>query len=293
MAMLSFAQASHPVSWQFSSEKIAPLTYKIKLQASVKEPYHIYPQQASGAGLGMPTEILFKEDSNVEFIGEMAEKGLEQTGDEKVPYYSKGVVFTQTLKLKSEKSTTLDFTIKYMACTNQMCLPPSRKQFTLALNDKGKEGDIEESVSTEESKEMASIFKYEDFMMADTSGKVIDSKVITSASKYTFVDFWASWCIPCRAQGRALIPLYHKYRSKGFDVIGVSLDTDIKAWKKAIEADKYIWTNLSDLKGFESDMSKRYRITAIPRNFLIDNKGVIVARDLHGSELEAKLFELL
>jgi thiol-disulfide isomerase/thioredoxin len=128
--------------------------------------------------------------------------------------------------------------------------------------------------------------------MADMEGKTISSKNITSKSKYTFIDFWASWCAPCRAQGRELIPIYNNYRSKGFNVIAISLDTDIKAWKKATQADGYTWTNLSDLKGFESPISKKYNITAIPRNLLIDRKGNIIAMDLHGKALEAKLAEL-
>ncbi|SDK65331.1 Disulphide bond corrector protein DsbC [Pedobacter sp. ok626] len=133
----SFAQNNHPVSWKLSSELIAPLTYQIKLHAVVKAPYHIYPQGAAG-GMGMPTEFLFVQDDNVEFVGEMTEKGEEQKEGESLAYYAKGVTFTQTLKLKSERKTTVAFTVKYMACTNQMCLPPIAKDFTLDLADKTK-----------------------------------------------------------------------------------------------------------------------------------------------------------
>lgn len=139
LTISSFAQTNHPVSWKFSSEKTGPLTYQIKLQAIINEPYHIYALQASGGGLGMPTEFLFEKNDQVEFIGEMAEKGATQFDGEILSQYAKGVTFTQTLKLKSEKKTVLAFTIKYMACTNQMCLPPSSKQFTLILNDQPKD----------------------------------------------------------------------------------------------------------------------------------------------------------
>ncbi|WP_316817637.1 TlpA disulfide reductase family protein [Pedobacter nyackensis] len=292
MAFSVFAQNNHPVSWKFSSEKIAPLTYQIKLHATVQEPYHIYPQGAAG-GMGMPTEFLFDQDDNVEFVGEMKEKGEEQKGEESLAYYSKGVTFTQTIKLKSEKKTALTFTVKYMACTNQMCLPPSKKKFALELNDQARETTAEGTMNSSNSQnEAITSFIYQDFAMADMDGKTVSSKDITSKCKYTFIDFWASWCTPCRKQGRELIPMYNKYKSKGFDVIAVSLDTDAKAWKKATEADGYTWTNLSDLKGFESPMSKKYNIIAIPRNLLIDQKGNIVAMDLHGEELEAKLAEL-
>lgn len=292
VAFSALAQNVHPVSWKFSSEKIAPLTYQIKLHATVQEPYHIYPQGAAG-GMGMPTEFLFDEDDNLEFVGDMNEKGEEQKDGRSLAYYSKGVTFTQTLKLKSERKTRLAFTIKYMACTNQMCLPPSKKQFTLELDEQTRETAAEGTMNSSNSQtKVAGSFTYEDFVMADMDGKTVLSKDITSKSKYTFIDFWASWCTPCRAQGRELIPMYNKYKSKGFDVIAVSLDTDAEAWKKASQVDGYTWTNLSDLKGFESPMSKKYNIMAIPRNLLIDHKGNIVAMDLHGGELEAKLAEL-
>jgi thiol-disulfide isomerase/thioredoxin len=291
LAFSAFAQNNHPVSWKFSAELVAPLTYQIKLHAVVQEPYHIYPQGAAG-GMGMPTEFLFDQDDNVEFVGEMKEKGAEQSGEERLAYYSKGVTFTQTLKLKYEKRTTLAFTIKYMACTNQMCLPPSKRQFTLDLDEQGSDAVAVKNNDTAISSKPASSFKYEDFVMADMDGKLVSSKDISSKNKFTFIDFWASWCAPCRAQGRELIPLYNNYKSKGFDVIAISLDTDARAWKKASEADGYTWTNLSDLKGFESSISKRYNIIAIPRNLLIDHKGSIIAMDLHGKELETKLAEL-
>lgn len=290
---LCFAQNVHPVSWKFTAEKTAALTYQIKLQATVQEPYHIYPQGAAG-GMGMPTEFLFDQNDNVEFVGEMKEKGEGQKAGENLAYYAKGATFTQTLKLKTEKKTTLAFTIKYMACTNQMCLPPSKKQFTLDLADQiGETAAAEGAADAGSSHEkVANSFAYEDFAMADMDGKTVSSKEIRIKSKYTFIDFWASWCTPCRKQGRELIPMYNKYKSKGFEVIAVSLDTDAKAWKKATETDGYTWTNLSDLKGFESPMSKKYNIIAIPRNLVIDHKGNIVAMDLHGKELEAKLAEL-
>ena len=292
MTFSVFAQDNHPVSWKFSSEQIAPLTYQIKLHATVKEPYHIYPQGAAG-GMGMPTEFIFDDNENVEFVGEMQERGEEQKDEQRLPYYSKGATFAQTLKLKSEEKTTLSFTIKFMACTKQMCLPPSKKQFTLDLNGKAQDVvNVKNEAEGVSSAKPVSAFKYEDFTMADMDGKAVSSKDITSKSKYTFIDFWASWCAPCRVQGRELIPMYNNYKPKGFEVIAVSLDTDAKAWKKASDADGYTWTNLSDLKGFESAISKKYNIVAIPRNLLIDQKGNIIAMDLHGKELETKLAEL-
>lgn len=286
------AQDDHPVSWKFSSESTAPRTFKINFIASVKAPFHIYPQSFDG-GLGMPTTISIEENPNVELMGEMTEKGMDTSHGETVAYYAKGVTFSQTIQLRANEKTTLHFRIKYMACNDQMCLPPSSKAFTLVVNDKdgAAAGPDVDKVNTATDK-TAPILKYEDFVMADTNGKNISTKTITSRNKYTFIDFWASWCAPCRAQARELVPHYKKYSRLGFGVIGVSLDTDVSRWKKAISDDGYTWINLSDLKGFESPISIKYGIKAIPRNLLIDNKGNIIAMDLHGKELEEKLAEL-
>lgn len=286
---LAFAQDNHPVSWKFNCQQVAPLTYEIQFVARIEEPFHIYPQSSDG-GLGMPTEFIFAKNENLEFIGPVSEQGKDKQKDEEVPYYAKGVTFTQTLKLKSEKITNLSFVIKYMACNDQMCLPPSKKEFNLTI--KKADQSAVENASPEIASAKKQLLTYEDFEMPGLDGKLVESKQITAKNKYTFIDFWASWCTPCRIQGRALIPLYDKYKAKGFDVIGISLDTNPTAWKKAIEADHYTWTNLSDMKGFDSEMVKRYRITAIPRNILIDQSGAIVATDLHGKELDTKLAEL-
>ncbi|QEH43240.1 protein-disulfide reductase DsbD domain-containing protein [Chitinophaga sp. XS-30] len=142
LAGFAVAQNSYPVSWEFRSEQTAPLTYRIILQATVKAPYHIYPRQASG-GMGLPTEITFGENDNVAFVDEIQEKGMEQKDGETLAYYAKGATFTQTITLKSEKPTSVSITIKYMACTKQMCLPPAEKQYTLAINHKGEAGAAE------------------------------------------------------------------------------------------------------------------------------------------------------
>lgn len=293
ISFVALSQGTYPVSWKFSSEEIAPLTYKVKFQATIKEPYHIYPQQSSEGGLGMPTKFLFDPDPDVEFIGEMEEQGMEGKKENAVAYYSKGVTFTQTIKVKAETKKTLAFTIKYMACTNVMCLPPATKKFTVALRKQGRSSVAnKKEQSAANARKRVSSFNCDDFAMSDTSGKIVSSKDIILKSKYTYIDFWASWCTPCRAQARELIPVYEKYKSLGFEVIGVSLDTDASAWKRAINADKYTWTNISDMKGFESSVIKKYGIVAIPGNFIIDNKGVVVAMDLHGKSLEKKLSEL-
>jgi peroxiredoxin len=119
---------------------------------------------------------------------------------------------------------------------------------------------------------------------------------ITIASykgKYLLIDFWASWCLPCRQENPNIVAAYKKYKSKGFDVLGVSLDTDKKQWLNAIRKDHLSWKHVSDFKGMESTVVPLYGIGSIPANFLLDKEGKIIAKDLYGPSLQNKLAEVL
>ena len=113
-----------------------------------------------------------------------------------------------------------------------------------------------------------------------------------SKNKYTLVDFWASWCGPCRAEMPHVIEAYKKYNKQGFGVVGVSLDDDESKWKKSIKDWGMTWPHISDLKGFECEGATLYGINAIPATVLIAQDGTIVARNLRGKALEEKLEEL-
>lgn len=290
-SFLGYAQGKDPVSWKITSEKIDSNIYQIHLEATIKKPYHIYPMQSSGGGLGMPTAIIFAENPHIELLGTIEEKAAETAVGKHLPYYAEGVTFIQKIRIKTTQPQTCTLTVKYMACNDRMCLPPAKKTWSIIINGETIPSE-EEETSKEQIDESIAQTPYQDFELPDVDGKTVSSKDIVQHNTYTFVDFWASWCSPCREQGRALIPLYQKYRSKGFGVIGISLDTNVEKWKKAILADGYRWINLSDLKGFESPLAKYYHIRAIPRNYLIDQQGKIIARDLHGQALESKLIEL-
>lgn len=132
-----------------------------------------------------------------------------------------------------------------------------------------------------------------DFTQNDPSGKPI--KLSDFKGKYVLVDFWASWCGPCRRENPNVVKAYNTYKDKNFTVLGVSLDRpDGKdAWVKAIQDDGLTWTHVSDLKYFDNAASKLYGVQAIPFNFLVDPTGKIVARNLREDALQEKLAELL
>lgn len=130
-----------------------------------------------------------------------------------------------------------------------------------------------------------------DFTALNPEGKSISLK--QSLGKVTLVDFWASWCKPCRAENPNVVALYAKYHAKGLNILSVSLDKEASAWKAAIAKDKLTWNHVSNLKEFEDPIALQYGINAIPSIFILDAKGVIIAKDIRGEELNAKIASLL
>lgn len=131
-----------------------------------------------------------------------------------------------------------------------------------------------------------------DFIQNDSNNKPISTKDFRG--KYLLIDFWASWCGPCRAENPTLVKAYQTYNEKGFEILGVSLD-DAKergAWLKAIADDELPWSQVSDMKGWKNEAGILYGIRSVPSNFLIDPDGKIIARNLRGMQVEAKLKEI-
>ena len=132
-----------------------------------------------------------------------------------------------------------------------------------------------------------------DFTLNDVNDKPVALSSKIGKSKLLLVDFWASWCGPCRGENPNVVKVFKEFNKKGFDVFGVSLDSKKEDWVKAISEDKLTWTQVSDLLRGNSAAAKLYAVNSIPSNFLLDEKGTIIAKNLRGEELNTKIKEIL
>jgi peroxiredoxin len=159
-------------------------------------------------------------------------------------------------------------------------LTPAAKASTYGVNIKTTLGKIRKT----------GIGARPEIALSDTSGTLV--KLSDYKGKVVMVDFWASWCGPCRKENPNVVKAYNRFHDKGFDIIGVSLDTDKAAWLKAVNKDGLTWTHVSDLKGWKSSPVQEFGITGVPTSFIVDKEGKVIAKDLRGEDLEAKLEEV-
>jgi peroxiredoxin len=130
-----------------------------------------------------------------------------------------------------------------------------------------------------------------EFSQATPDGRKMGTKDFKG--KVVLLDFWASWCIPCRKSNPDLVKMYEKYHDKGLEILGISLDENVNNWKEAIKADKLIWNHVSDLKSWDNEVAKLYNVQAIPFAYLLDKEGKIVAFSQESVKLEETIKELL
>lgn len=130
-----------------------------------------------------------------------------------------------------------------------------------------------------------------EFSLPDTAG--VSVSLSDFRGKYVLLDFWASWCPPCRRENPNVVKAFNEYKDKNFTIVGISLDKDKSKWMKAIADDNLAWTHLSDLKYWDSEIPALYGVRGIPANVLLDPDGVIVAKNITGEDLHKKLKEVI
>lgn len=167
-------------------------------------------------------------------------------------------------------------------------LKDMRSTFTPAIASSKYVGMVDEQIQKIE--RVAIGMPAPNFTQNDTVGNPVSLNQFKG--KYLLIDFWASWCSPCRRENPNVVAAYQKFHDMGFDILGVSLDQHHGRWVDAIAEDNLTWTQVSDLKGWQNEVSNQYGVSSIPANFLLDTAGVIIAKDLREEKLHAKLEEI-
>lgn len=187
--------------------------------------------------------------------------------------------YTQDVKMDTVKNLLANLSKKYPKNSSVATMQKQFDQFVAAQDNKSASGNIAVGQIAP------------DITLPDVNGKSFSLNSLRG--KYVLVDFWASWCGPCRQENPNVVSNYNQFKDKNFTVLGVSLDQDKKAWLKAIQDDGLAWKQISDLKFWNSEAATMYHIEAIPYNVLIDPQGKIIATELRGNDLHNKLAEVL
>ena len=188
------------------------------------------------------------------------------------------------------KKTTFLVGIAAVALTLTSCCPKCKKADT---NQQTATEQTTDSATEKATEQAANNAGYIDFELPGADGKMLRLSDIVSKNKMTMVDFWASWCGPCRAEMPHVVKAYKDFHSKGLEIVGVSLDERKDDWLNAVKELNMNWPQMSDLKGWNSKAAQLYHIQGIPASVLINQNGEIVGQDLRGEDLHNRLAELL
>ncbi len=255
---------------------------------------------------GGPNQRLFEEfEAGDKEWQEKTDKPWKITLDSTATEDAKKIAQKQVDSLTElQKQYHKDFIIKHVpSALSDMLFAYYMKDFTdeeqenilKLFGEKQPQFPVYKSIMAERAAEAATAIgsKFTDFTMSGTDGKEMKVSDFVGKNDFLLVDFWASWCGPCRAEMPFVIKAYNAFHQKGFEVLGVSLDNDKEAWLKAIDQLKLPWPHMSDLKGWECEGAKLYNVRGIPANILIDKDGKIIAKNLRGEDLYNKLAELI
>jgi peroxiredoxin len=224
----------------------------------------------------------------------------------KNPESRQAIISQMSPELIKVKQGMIDYILKF-AMDNTTSLasfyavnslnPSDYEQEMLAYADKIKSNFNKNSAVTDFLVRMAKLRSVQvgqpapDFEMPTIDGKSI--KLSSLKGKYVMLDFWASWCQPCRQENPNVVKAYNKYKSRNFTIVGISLDKDVDAWKQAVAQDGLTWTHGSELNDFESKTVRAYQVEAIPASFILDPSGKIIAKNIRGEELDSFLNKTL
>lgn len=173
--------------------------------------------------------------------------------------------------------------------TNREFIQSNYDNLTDSLKNTYLGQETRKKIDIYEQKRIAAIFP--SIALHDSTGSLVD--LASYKGKYVLIEFWASWCAPCRKKHPQLRELYKEFKSEDFEIIAISLDDNKEDWTNAIAADNLPWVHISDLKGMRKGISKELYIHSIPQNFLLDRSGVILAKNIYGDQLSAKIKTLL
>ena len=229
---------------------------------------------------------------------------FKKSHDESLTNEQRGEIYDKLEEMRKQKQDMIKETIDahindamgvmMVAGFGRSYKDDQQKAWILQIPESKRNAGINRMLSRIECREKTAVGqKFTDFAMKTPEGKDVKLSDFVSKNKYTLLDFWASWCGPCRGEMPNVAKAYKTYHKKGLGIVGVSLDDSAEKWTAAIKTLKMEWDNMSDLKGWASEGSKLYGVTGIPATVLIDQEGTIIARDLRGEKLEEKLKELL